>query len=320
MLPPNQVSDPLTLLALQVRGEPLALDHGYPGPPDRTEPARRAADEMGRRDPGGGGVKTVRIVLVAAGVAMMTFAVVGALTSPDITLSRHLIFLVGALLLHDALLGPVFIAVGVLVHRTVRPPYRAIVQGALIATAAVTFVALPFMLGYGRIADNPSALPRNYVGGYAIVVGAIWLGAAALIARRELRKRPRTPTSNKINFAYWYGRRRELPAAQTGTSWPWRRTLPAAPPMPSMIAATCPAMCQLRIVSAARITINTLDANAVTSRPRGPLSVRPSAAPPPARSSCQLADAMNAAATKTTSCEPLPDTPAARCPSTSAAK
>jgi DMSO/TMAO reductase YedYZ molybdopterin-dependent catalytic subunit len=30
MLPPNQVSDPLTLLALAVRGEPLALDHGYP--------------------------------------------------------------------------------------------------------------------------------------------------------------------------------------------------------------------------------------------------------------------------------------------------
>jgi DMSO/TMAO reductase YedYZ molybdopterin-dependent catalytic subunit len=30
MLPPNQVADPLTLLALSVRGQPLTLDHGYP--------------------------------------------------------------------------------------------------------------------------------------------------------------------------------------------------------------------------------------------------------------------------------------------------
>jgi DMSO/TMAO reductase YedYZ molybdopterin-dependent catalytic subunit len=30
MLPPNFVQNPLTLLALRLHGEPLALDHGYP--------------------------------------------------------------------------------------------------------------------------------------------------------------------------------------------------------------------------------------------------------------------------------------------------
>jgi hypothetical protein len=124
----------------------------------------------------------------------MAFAVIGTLESPHhIRLSRQIIFLIATLLLYDALLGPIVVAVGFVVRRVIRPPYRAVVQGALIATAAVTFVALPFMLGFGRIPDNPSALPRNYLGGYAIVLGAIWLVATAMIMWRQLASAGREP-------------------------------------------------------------------------------------------------------------------------------
>jgi hypothetical protein len=141
-------------------------------------------------------MKAIRISLVAIGLGMIAFAVVSALSSPDFRATKQITFLVAVLVLHDAVLLPLFIAVGFVVRRVVPAPYRAVVQGALIITAAVTVVALPFMLGYGRTADLPSALPRDYLGGYAIVLGAIWFTATALIVHRQLRSASR-PTSRR---------------------------------------------------------------------------------------------------------------------------
>ena len=85
-------------------------------------------------------MRAARIALVAAGVAAMAYAVVGALTSADIKLSRHALFLVGSLLLFDVALAPLFIAIGFAVRRLVPTPYRAVVQGALVVTATVDSV------------------------------------------------------------------------------------------------------------------------------------------------------------------------------------
>jgi hypothetical protein len=49
----------------------------------------------------------------------------------------------------------------------------------------------------------------------------------------------------------------------------------------------------------ARMTITQLDPSAVHSRPRAPVNALPSSEPPTASSSCQLADATNAASAKT---------------------
>ena len=46
-LDPAQARDLDTLLALEVEGEPLHLDHGYPRAPHRTQPTGRAADQVG---------------------------------------------------------------------------------------------------------------------------------------------------------------------------------------------------------------------------------------------------------------------------------
>ena len=43
----DQAADRDTLLALDLNGEPLHLDHGWPGPPDRPQPSRRAPDQVG---------------------------------------------------------------------------------------------------------------------------------------------------------------------------------------------------------------------------------------------------------------------------------
>jgi hypothetical protein len=134
----------------------------------------------------------MRAALAGFGVALMGYAILGAATDPDIVPDRHIGFLLTVLALHDGVLLPFFIGIGALVHRFVPGAVRAPVQGALIATAAVTLVAVPLVLGYGRLSDNPSALPRDYPLGLALTLAAIWLAAGlfALIPR-PMRRHPK---------------------------------------------------------------------------------------------------------------------------------
>ena len=48
---------------------------------------------------------------------------------------------------------------------------RTPVRAARRVSAAVTVVALPFIVGAGRIADNPSAFPQSYGRGLAVILG-----------------------------------------------------------------------------------------------------------------------------------------------------
>jgi len=134
-------------------------------------------------------MRYARAALAALGLAAIGYAVVGAAGDRDVVPARHAGFLATVLVLHDGVLLPAIIAVGVLVHFLVPPPYRATVQSALLATAAVTVVALPLVLGYGRIADNPSALPRDYAYGLLTVLAVVWLAAAVALLVRAARRR-----------------------------------------------------------------------------------------------------------------------------------
>ncbi len=126
------------------------------------------------------------------GVTAMAYAVLGAAGDPDIMPGRHTAFLLITLALHDAVLLPTVILAGVLVHRLVPAAQRAIIQAGLAATAAVVVIAVPLVLGYGRIADNPSALPRDYPRGLSLVLAVIWTATAvALLVRSRGRRRPR---------------------------------------------------------------------------------------------------------------------------------
>jgi hypothetical protein len=91
----------------------------------------------------------MRRVLIGAGVAVMAFAVVGALTDDDVRPVGVLGFLVGVLLWHDLLLMPVVIAVGALIGWFVPVPARTAVRVAALCGLAVLVVALPLVLGAG---------------------------------------------------------------------------------------------------------------------------------------------------------------------------
>ncbi|WP_328923821.1 hypothetical protein OG429_03720 [Streptomyces sp. NBC_00190] len=95
------------------------------------------------------------------------------------------VWLAGAVALHDGIVAPLVLAVGLLLagvraSRTVR--------GALIVAASLTVVALPVLLRPGT-RNNPSVLPLDYPRNWSLALVAVAVLAALLHAARWVRGR-----------------------------------------------------------------------------------------------------------------------------------
>ncbi|MEU9856187.1 hypothetical protein [Streptomyces sp. NPDC047974] len=102
-----------------------------------------------------------------------------------------LVWLAGALLVHDGLLAPLVLAVGLLIAGR---PERGLWRGALVIGGSVVLVTLPLLLRPGP-APNPSALPLPYGRNLVIVLAVVAAGAAGLhLVRRWRRSQRRTGT------------------------------------------------------------------------------------------------------------------------------
>ena len=113
-----------------------------------------------------------RAVLVTMGVLVMGFAVAGLLTDPDVAPDGVLLFLAGVLAGHDVVWMAVVLIAGAVLAR-LGPRRRALVRAAAISAATVTVVAVPLVLGFGRPADDPSALPLPYGRNLAVVLAGV---------------------------------------------------------------------------------------------------------------------------------------------------
>jgi hypothetical protein len=71
---------------------------------------------------------------------------------------------------HDAVWMPIVLVAGAVLTRLVPQRHRVAARIAAITAAAVTVVALPLVLGFGRQADNPSVLPLPYGRNLAVVL------------------------------------------------------------------------------------------------------------------------------------------------------
>lgn len=135
-------------------------------------------------------MRAVRGLLVALGAGTLAFGVLGfARSRVDTDPASSLKLLVAGLVAHDALWAWAVAAASAGLVRTVPRRVRPVVMGALATSAVLTLVAIPVLTGEGRLANNPSILPRDYGAGLLVALTAVWAAAGAL-AVRSLRREP----------------------------------------------------------------------------------------------------------------------------------
>ncbi|MFF8268400.1 hypothetical protein ACF059_13510 [Streptomyces sp. NPDC016562] len=136
-------------------------------------------EESGPRRVGGGRWVLGAFGLLVMGIGGRQLAAVAA--AEDVG-----VWLLGALILHDALIAPLVLAVGFLIAAV---PARGPLRGALIASGSLVLITLPLLVRPGA-PPNPSALPLPYGRNLLLVIGAVAVCAAllAVVSRhRQLR-------------------------------------------------------------------------------------------------------------------------------------
>lgn len=137
--------------------------------------------------------------LIAAGVLLLGIG--GATFLTEVSFDQHpgvVLWLGGAIILHDGLGAMAVFGVTVIARRTERVvPFiaLAIVQAALAVTVIVTVLVAPEIVKTWIGSANPSILPLDYVRNllifYAVVAAVTAVAAvAAIIVTRRRRPRP----------------------------------------------------------------------------------------------------------------------------------
>jgi hypothetical protein len=138
-------------------------------------------------------MKAWRIVLAVAGIALGAFGVFRLVTeiAPH-SLLILTVWLVAALIIHDALLGPSVVGVGWLLRRFAPDRGRRYLQIALIMIALVTVIAVPMIFLRGSQPAVKALLLRNYGANLIMIIGIIAVLSLILYGVRVVRDRSTT--------------------------------------------------------------------------------------------------------------------------------
>ncbi|WP_411093367.1 hypothetical protein [Streptomyces sp. 049-1] len=131
----------------------------------------------------------LRFSAMMLGVVMCGFGVFQFIdrTSPGVQDAIDiLVWLAAAIALHDGLLVPLVLVVGLLIVRFAR--LSGALRGGLLCAACLTLVALPMMLRQGESA-NPTVLPHDYVTNWVVTIAAtvVVTAGVAWFGRRRAR-------------------------------------------------------------------------------------------------------------------------------------
>jgi hypothetical protein len=130
-------------------------------------------------------VKAARRALGALGVAGMLW---GAwLLSDDgfDQLRSTALWLVGVVVLHDAVLAPIVVVIGVLAARMLR--HRAVAAVAFLIWGTLTLAVANVLSGVGGKPDMDSLLNRPYLSAWLVLSGVIVAGALVVTVKSERR-------------------------------------------------------------------------------------------------------------------------------------
>jgi hypothetical protein len=92
-------------------------------------------------------------------------------------------WLLGGVIVHDGLLAPLVVLVGVVASRMLRPGLRRIVAAGFIVWATVTVSAANVLLPVGGRPDNQSLMNRPYVLAWLAFTGCVLVLAAVATVR-----------------------------------------------------------------------------------------------------------------------------------------
>jgi hypothetical protein len=135
-------------------------------------------------------MKAWRIILAIGGIALGAFGIFRLAT--EIPLHNLLIlavWLVAALIIHDAVMEPSVIGVGWLLRRYVPDRGRRYVQIALIMIVSVAVIAIPMIFLRGSQPTEKALLLRNYGVNLITIIGIIAVIGLILYAVRVARDR-----------------------------------------------------------------------------------------------------------------------------------
>lgn len=141
-------------------------------------------------------MRTVRVLALLGGLAMLGYGLVGLLTDGYVRGHQLQVawWAAGAVLLHDGVWVPVLLGVGALAARLVPQWARTPVRVGLVTAAALTAVGLPAVLRADDHNGNPTLLPLPYLRNWLLLLAAVALAVlvAVLIsgaARQRARRR-----------------------------------------------------------------------------------------------------------------------------------
>lgn len=138
-----------------------------------------------------------RVAVAASGLALAAYGCWRLLALGTSNLLATMRWLVGGVVLHDALLAPLTILVVVVAVRLVPRSVLSAWAIALIVIAPVTILSIPVLGRFGARPTEPSLLDRHYVLGWLGLVGVVGLAIlvgtfASRVAIRVTSKRGAT--------------------------------------------------------------------------------------------------------------------------------
>jgi hypothetical protein len=131
-------------------------------------------------------MRAVRALLGAAGLAAAGWGAWLLLGQGATNLRATLVWLAGGVLLHDAVLAPLTIAVAWVAGRLAGGRPRAPAAVALVLLGPLTVAAVPVLGRFGARADNTTLLDRPYWAGWTalVVVVLVAILVASYAGRR----------------------------------------------------------------------------------------------------------------------------------------
>lgn len=142
-------------------------------------------------------MRAARTALGALGLLVAGYGAWLVLGLPSSWWPGLVAWLAAGVLLHDAVLAPLVVLVGVVLRRVVPEPARGPVLVGAIVLGTTTLVAVPALGRFGARPDNPTLLDRPYGAGWLALAGLVAgaVAAATLVrSRRARRQGPRRDT------------------------------------------------------------------------------------------------------------------------------